>query len=111
MIVQRQPEKVKPVLDIFCRIPPDLSMASQLRSASVTSSWVALTALAGKNVSILNKTGADLLIRKAAETTAGFVVTVPDGGSVGIALVANASEVEISAAAAGPVAGISYIVE
>lgn len=93
---------------IFPLIP---TMASQLRSASVTSSWVALTALSGKNVSILNKTGADLLIRKAAETTAGFVVTVPDGGSVGIALVSNVSEVEISAAGAGPTAGVSYIVE
>lgn len=86
-------------------------MASQLRSASVTSSWVALTALTGRYISILNKTGADLLIRKAAETTAGFVVTLPDGGSVGLSLVANVSEVEISAVAAGPTTGISYIVE
>lgn len=84
-------------------------MAAQLRSASVTSSWVALPSLVCKNVSISNGTGAALYIRKAAETTAGHSITVPDGGSVGISVVSNAAELEISAAAAGPVTGVSYL--
>lgn len=86
-------------------------MASQLRTASVTSSWVALTALPGKNISIKNSTGAALYVRKAAETTAGFQTTLADGESVGIALVSNASEIQISAVGAGPTAGVNYIVE
>lgn len=84
-------------------------MASQLRTESVTTSYVALPSLRGTNVSILNKTGADLLIRKAAETTAGYEITLPDGSSVGLSVVANASEIEIKAAAGA--FGVNYIVE
>lgn len=84
-------------------------MAAQLRSASVTTSYVALADLPGGNVSILNKTGADLLIRKAGETTAGYEITIPDGGSVGVSVVSNAKEIEIKAA--GAASGVSYIVE
>ncbi len=84
-------------------------MAAQLRSASVTSSWVALSSLPCRNVSISNGTGANLYIRKAAETTSGHSITIPDGGSVGISVVGNAAELEISAAAAGPVTGVSYL--
>jgi hypothetical protein len=86
-------------------------MAAQLRSASVTSSWVALSSLSCRNVSISNGTGAALYIRKAAETTSGHSITIPDGGSVGISVVSNAAELEISAAAAGPTSGVSYIAD
>jgi hypothetical protein len=84
-------------------------MASQLRTASVTTSYVPLTALRGTNVSILNRTGAPLLIRKATETTAGFEITISDLSSVGISIVASASEIEIKAA--GAASGVNYIVE
>lgn len=84
-------------------------MASQLRSASVTSTWTALGSLPATNVSIRNDTGAALLIRKTAETTSGYNISLPDGGSVGISVVSNAAELEISAAAAGPVTGVSYL--
>lgn len=86
-------------------------MASQLRTASVTSSWVALAALPGQNVSVKNLTGANLYLRKAAETTVGFQVTLAAGDSVGLSIVSNASEIEISAVGAGPTAGVNYIVE
>mgnify|MGYP000858781465 CR=1 FL=1 len=86
-------------------------MASQLRSASVTSTWTALASLPATNVSIRNDTGAALLIRKAAETTSGYQISLPDGGSVGISVVANAAEIQISAAAAGPTSGVSYIAD
>jgi hypothetical protein len=86
-------------------------MASQLRTASVTSSWVALTALKGSNVSILNKTGAALLVRKASETTSGFNVSIPDGSSVGVSIVANVAEIEISAVATGPTTGVMYTID
>lgn len=85
--------------------------SSQLRTASVTSAWVALPSLTGKNVSIKNKTGADLYVRKAAETTSGFQTTLADGESVGLTIVSNAAEIEISAVGAGPTSGVNYIVE
>ena len=86
-------------------------MASQLRSASVTSTWTAFASLPATNVSIRNDTGAALLIRKASETTSGYQISLPDGGSVGVSVVANAAEIQISAAAAGPTSGVSYIAD
>lgn len=86
-------------------------MAAQLRTASVTSSWVALSALSGRNVSVKNLTGADLYLRKATESTAGFQTTLAAGESVGLSIVSNASEIQISAVGAGPTSGVNYIVE
>ena len=86
-------------------------MASQLRSASVTSTWTSLPSLPGTNLSIRNDTGAALLLRKAAETTSGYSISIPDGGSVALSLVANCNEIQISAAAAGPTTGVSYIAD
>lgn len=84
-------------------------MAAQTRTVSVTTSYVALANLPGRNVSILNRTGADLLVRMASETTAAFEVTIPTGGSVGMSVNNNAKEIEIKAAAGA--AGVDYIVE
>ena len=89
-------------------------MASQLRTTSVTSTWAAIVVAPGlpaRHVSIKNKTGADIYLRKAVEPTVGFQTTLADGESVGLSLVANVLEVEISAVAAGPTAGVNFITE
>jgi hypothetical protein len=84
-------------------------MASITRTASTTAGWVALDSDSGSVVSILNKTGADLQIRKAAETGAGEQITIPDGSSVALSIAANASEIEIKGA--GVATGVQYIVD
>jgi hypothetical protein len=87
-------------------------MASQLRTASVTSTWAAIiTDLPARHISIKNKTGADVYVRKGAQVTAGFQTTLSDGESVGMSIIANANEVQISAVAAGPTAGVNFITE
>lgn len=83
-------------------------MASQLRTVSVTTSYVALADLPCSQVSILNGTGADLLIRMASETTANYEITIADGQSVAISC-NNANNIEIKAA--GGAAGVQYVVD
>lgn len=83
--------------------------ASQCRSQSVTTSYVALAALPATRVSISNKTGAALLVRMAAETTAGYELSLDDNDSVVLQVVASSAEVEIKAAAG--VAGVYYVVD
>ena len=84
-------------------------MGSQLRSVSATTSWAALPSLPAKAVSILNGTGAALEIRKEAEDEAGELITLPDGRDVGIAVVANAAEIQIKAASGA--AGVQLVID
>lgn len=84
-------------------------MASILRTQSVTTSWAALPDEKGGEVSILNNTGADLLIADSTETAdAPKVVTLKDGQSVGLLCSVSAKEFSISAAA--DAAGVQIIV-
>ena len=71
-------------------------MAS-LRTVSSTSSWVALPDLPAGEVDILNSTGESLQLRYAGEDDAGQQITIPNGGSVSLTVIANAKEIEIKA--------------
>lgn len=82
--------------------------ATQTRTVSVTTSYVALENLKAKEVSILNNTGANMLIRMVNEPNAGSEITLKDGQSVALAVVANANEIEIKAAAGA--SGVQIVV-
>lgn len=72
--------------------------ASQLRSVTATTSYVALPDLAASRVSILNKTGATLSIEMAGDSDTGKEIVLADGLSVVIQVVGNAKEVRIKSA-------------
>jgi len=72
--------------------------ASQLRSVTATSSYVALADIPASRVSILNKTGATLSIEMANDSAAGKEVVLADGLSISISVVANAKEIRIKSA-------------
>jgi hypothetical protein len=72
--------------------------ASQLRSVTATSSYVALADISATRVSILNKTGASLSIEMANDSAAGKEIVLADGLSVGISVVSNAKEIRINSA-------------
>ena len=79
-----------------------------VRTISVTTSWVALPDLRGVRVDFLNRTGADLQIRYARETGADQLVTIPDGAPIALRAAANASEIQIKAAAGAT--GVNVVV-
>lgn len=72
--------------------------ASKFRSVTATSSYVALEDLPCKFVSILNKTGAALLLEMAGDSDTGREISLADGLSVGVGVVSNAKEVRIKSA-------------
>lgn len=72
--------------------------ASQLRSVTATTSYVALPDLAASQVSILNKTGATLSVEMVGDSDTGNEIVLADGLSVAIQVVANAKEIRIKSA-------------
>lgn len=82
---------------------------SRLRTVSVTDSWAALPDEPGENISILNKTGADLEIRHSGQQNAGEQITIADGQSVGLTIAANAKEIEIQATSGA--AGVQLVID
>lgn len=84
-------------------------MASQTRSVSVTTSYASLPSLAAKRVSILNSTGAALLVRMASDDGANEEITLPDGATCAMETVANAAEIQIKAA--GAASGVNIIID
>lgn len=82
-------------------------MAS-VRTLSSTTDWVALPDLPAGELDILNSTGESLQLRYAAEDSLGQQITIPDGGSVTLSVVANAKEVEIKGTAGST--GVQLIV-
>ena len=83
--------------------------ASSVFTQSVTTSWVDLESRSGQRVSILNSTGADLLIRMKGDNAAGRTTTLADTQSVALGIVAVSSEIQISAAAGA--AGVQVVVD
>lgn len=83
--------------------------ASHLRTVSTTADWVALAALPARTVSILNRTGADLQLRMAGETTATYQITIEDGQSASLPVVKSSAEIEIKGA--GVATGVELIIE
>lgn len=83
--------------------------ASRHRTQSVTTSWAGLPDLKAERVSLLNKTGADLEIRHAGQTSAGEQITIADGQSVGLQVNWKASEIQIKASAGA--AGVQIIID
>jgi hypothetical protein len=84
-------------------------MASQTRSVSVTTGYVSLPSLTAKRVSILNSTGAALLIRMASDDGANEEISIPDATSCVLETVANAAEIQIKAA--GAASGVNLIID
>lgn len=72
--------------------------ASAFRKVTATSSYVSLPVVSGKTVSILNKTGDDLFVRHGGDTDTDSEIALADGESVGVDVVANASEIQIKSA-------------
>ena len=68
-------------------------MAS-LRKVNSVASWTAFPDLKAGEVSILNRTGADLELRYAGDTDSGESITIPDLGSVALPVTANSKEIE-----------------
>jgi hypothetical protein len=72
--------------------------ASKFRSVTATASYVALEDLPCQFVSILNKTGAALLVEMTGDSAAGREISLADGLSVGVGVITNAKEVRIKSA-------------
>jgi hypothetical protein len=84
--------------------------ASQLRSVTATSSYVALASIPASRVSILNNgTTNTLLIEMAGDSGTGKEVTIPTGGSVVIGVVANANEIRIKSSSG--TTGVSIVID
>jgi len=83
--------------------------ASKLRSVTATSSYVALEDIPCKFVSVLNKTGAALLIEMAGDSGTGKEVSLADGLSVGLEVVCNAKEIRIKSATG--TTGVYFVTE
>jgi hypothetical protein len=72
--------------------------ASQLRSVTATTSYVALEDLKASRVSILNQTGATLSIEMVNDQGAGDEIVLATGLSVGLSVVSSAKEIRIKSA-------------
>jgi hypothetical protein len=72
--------------------------ATKLRSVTATTSYVALEDIPCSFVSILNKTGAALLVEIASDSGSGKEVSLADGLSIGIEVISNAKEIRIKSA-------------
>jgi len=79
-----------------------------LRTISSTSSWAALPSFPTGAVSILNSTGEALEIRYAGDTDTDEQITIPDGGNVGLPVIANSKEIQIKATTGA--AGVNLII-
>ena len=83
--------------------------ASQLRSVTATSSYVALADIPASRVSILNGTSGTLLIEMAGDSGSNKEITIPVGGSVGVSVVANANEIRIKSSSG--TTGVSIVID
>jgi hypothetical protein len=83
--------------------------ASQLRSVTATSSYVALADIPASKVSILNGTSGTLLIEMAGDSGSNKEITIPVGGSVGVSVVANANEIRIKSSSG--TTGVSIVID
>lgn len=72
--------------------------ASLLRSVTATTSYVALESVRCNAVTILNKTGSTLDIQMTNDAGTGKAITLTDGLSVVIQVIASAAEVQIKSA-------------
>ena len=72
--------------------------ASKLRSITATSSYVSLPDLDCSAVSILNSTGATLLIEMDGDSGSGNEIVIPTGSSVVISVANSAKEINIKSA-------------
>jgi hypothetical protein len=72
--------------------------ASILRSVTATASYVALESIKCTSVSILNGTSGTLSIEMAGDSGTNKEIVLPVSASVGIGVVANASEIRIKSA-------------
>lgn len=83
--------------------------ASQLRSVTATTSYVALADISATRVSILNGTSGTLLIEMAGDSGASKEITIPIGGSVGVSVVSNANEIRIRSVSG--TSGVSIVID
>ena len=75
-----------------------MKQGSDIFSVSVTTSWVALPTHKASHVSVQNKTGAALLVRKADRANPSNEVSVADGDSVALLVSRSSADIEIKAA-------------
>lgn len=85
-------------------------MPSQPLTASVTTSWAALPSQGASSFSILNNTGADLLVARTDQTAeTDKINTIKDGQSAAYGVNRNTKEFSIKAAAGAT--GVQVIAE
>lgn len=75
--------------------------SSVLRNMAVTSTFAALPNVPGKLVSIKNRTGGNLSIRKINDSASANNNVIPDGDEVAYFVSANSNELEVSSSADG----------
>ena len=83
-------------------------MATTLRTITSTTSYVSLESRQASKVDILNNSGEVLFIQLAGDTGTGKEISLADGQSCTVPVIANASEVQIKGTAGA--AGVQTIV-
>ena len=86
-----------------------MKQGSDIFSVSVTTAWAALPTHKADHVSIQNKTGADLLVRKANRANQSNEITVVDGDSIAVIVGGSSADVEIKAA--GGATGVNIVTQ
>lgn len=86
-----------------------MKQGSDAFTVSVTTAWVALPTHKADHVSIKNKTGADLLVRKADRANPDDQITLEDDESVGMYVSDSCSDIEIKAA--GGATGVQVVTQ
>lgn len=85
-------------------------MPSQPLTTSVTTSWAALPSQGASSFSILNNTGADLLVSRGDQTAdTTKLITIKDGQSAAFGVNRNVNEFSIKAGANA--SGVQIIAE
>lgn len=86
-----------------------MKQGSDAFSVSVTTAWVALPTHKADHVSIKNKTGADLLVRKADRADPNDEITLEDDESIAMVVSGSCSDIEIKAA--GGATGVNVVTQ
>lgn len=80
-----------------------------LRTVTATASYVALESIPATNVSILNGTSGTLVIQHNGDAGTNKEITIPVGGSVGLGVSVNASELSLKSASG--TTGVSVVID
>ena len=86
-----------------------MKQGSDAFTVSVTTSWVALPTHKADHVSIKNKTGANLLVRKLDRANPSNMITLEDDESISMLVSGSCADIQISAGTGA--AGVSVVTQ